>query len=315
MKIGFILDRLSSLKEWKDTSILIMRAAAAKGHEVHAIPHSSISHRDNELVVEDLKLEIRQSGSDWYGILERNLHPWPAGEPIVIRKDPPFDMGYMRFVQVLDLASRAGLPVYNSPAALLRNDEKLLCLNYPELTPRSLVTADKDLIRTFHAEHGGCVLKPLGLMGGRGVYLSQQGDPNLDSVSQLLTAGGQIQIMVQERIVAAAEGDKRVIIVDGQVQPYMVRRMPSANDFRGNLDAGAEAVVESLGEAERAAAQAVAADLQQMGIVLAGIDLLGDRLTEINITSPTCMREIKDQAGHDCSEEFIRCIEQRSRLR
>jgi len=311
MRVGFLLDPLEELKEHKDSSVLMMRAASAAGHEVHAIPHGSLSLEAGELLLESLALEIVPEGTEWCRVARRERVAWRAGDPIVVRKDPPFDMAYLRSMQILDFARRSGVPVFNDPRAIMCCDEKLLALRHPGLTPATLVTSDADLVREFHRERGGCVLKPIGMMGGRGVRLSPAEDPGLDDAIVELTAGGSLHGIAQERVDEAAAGDKRVLVIGGEPQPFMVRRIPSEDDFRGNIDAGAKPVAEPLGERERRIAEAVAADLADEGILLAGLDILGDRLTEVNITSPTCMREIKDQTGHDCGEAFMRCVERR----
>lgn len=309
MRVGFVLDPLPQLREPKDTSILMMRAAAAAGHEVHAIPFDSVAFADGGMVFDDLLLGL-SDGPDWHQVRGHTPGARPGSlDVIVMRKDPPFGSNALRRVQILAHAAANGTPVHNSPSALLRHDEKLLALRHPALVPDTLVTSDPGEIRAFHRAHGGCVVKPLGRMGGSGVYLSPEDDGNLGSVVDMLGGPAREMLIVQERVAAARDGDKRVIVIDGRPEPHMLRRLPADGDFRGNLAAGARAVAEPLGETERAIALEVAKTLVEEGILLAGLDILGDRLGEVNITSPTCMREIRDQTGHNSAEEFVRCLE------
>ncbi len=312
-KIGFVLDPLDSLKEWKDTSILMMRTAVSAGHEVHAIPYGSICASGRETRFESLRLDTG-NGERWHTVIESCSNA-KAGDmdAIVMRKDPPFDMAYLRCVQLLGLAEREGTLVFNRPDALAMFDEKLATLRYTQFAPQTLVTSDAERIRAFHREHRGCVVKPLGRMGGSGVHISPAGDPDLDSTVAELTEDGISMVMAQQTVAAAKDGDKRVLVIDGTPEPYMLRRVPQEGDFRGNLAAGAKAIAEPLGATERKIAETVGQDIAAQGILLAGLDILGDRLTEINITSPTCMREILDQTGHNCAERFIECIACRAR--
>lgn len=308
MRLGFVLDPLGELKEHKDSSILMMRTAADAGHEVLAIPFDSVAFAGGHTVFDILRLEL-SDGPDWHRVAGRAGQAAAESlDAVVIRKDPPYDADALRRVQLLQHAAQGGLPVHNSPAALLRNDEKLMTLRHPGLIPDTLVTSDTESILRFHREHGGCVVKPLGRMGGSGVYVSPEEDPNLGSVVGTLCGPARSPVIVQEKVPEAKDGDKRVIVIGGRPEPHMLRRVPAGGDFRGNLAAGAKAVAEPLGDAERAIAEEVAGTLEQEGILLAGLDVLGDRLTEINITSPTCMREIKDQTGHNCAERLIRCL-------
>ncbi len=308
MDIAFIVDPLESLNPHKDSSIEMMRAAARRGHALFAIESGELQLKANQVWAKALPL-ILTEGHSWYrcGIpVQRALHEFGA---VLMRKDPPFDMEYVFATYLLELAEQQGAQVFNRPQALRDFNEKLSTARFPELTPPLLVSRQQQTLREFVQEQGDVILKPLDGMGGSEIFRVHTRDPNLGVILETMTRHNQRTIMAQRYLPAIAQGDKRVLVVDGKPMPYCLARMPAPGETRGNLAAGGSGHAQPLSERDRVIAETVAPLLKQAGLLLVGLDIIGDYLTEINVTSPTCMREIRDQTGWDTAEAVIEALE------
>jgi len=308
MDIAFIVDPLESLNPDKDSSIEMMRAAARRGHALFAIESGELQLRTNQVWSKALPLTLNE-GTSWYRCgppVQRALQDFSA---VMMRKDPPFDMEYVFATYLLELAEQQGARVFNRPQALRDFNEKLSTARFPELTPPLMVSRQQQTLREFIREQGDVILKPLDGMGGSEIFRVHAQDPNLGVILETMTRHNQRTIMAQRYLPAIAQGDKRVLVVDGKPMPYCLARMPAPGETRGNLAAGGSGHAQPLSERDRVIAETVAPLLKQAGLLLVGLDIIGDYLTEINVTSPTCMREIRDQTGWDTAEAVIEALE------
>ncbi|MDR0934192.1 MAG: glutathione synthase [Burkholderiaceae bacterium] len=254
--------------------------------------------------VREIELTGEENGN-WYRAREKTLLPLTAFDAIVVRKDPPFDMRYLLATFLLDVAEAAGARVINCPAALRDYNEKMAIARFPQFVAPTLVCSDADMLRAFHATHRDVIFKPLDGMGGSGIFRIMDNGMNLGAVIETLTENGSRPIMAQKFIPDIAMGDKRVLLIDGQVAPYALARIPRDGEVRGNLAAGGVGVAQPLSARDREIAETLAPVLAKDGVFLAGLDIIGDWLTEINVTSPTCFREIAAQTGFDAAEMFF----------
>ena len=306
MKFAFVLDPLESLKARKDSSILLMRAAAKAGDSVFAVPHDSPAIESSAPTFSAIHLELHDDDSNWFSVLEQKRRRADFFDAIFMRKDPPVDAEFIAALHILQLAEQSGVPVFNAPRALLELNEKISAFRFPDLIPPSLVSRDKESLLAFHRKMEGAVFKPLDGRGGQGIFVSPKGDKNCNAIIETLSQNGRRMIIAQQYLPAIAdEGDRRVLIIDGEPAPFMLARIPRDDDHRANLDAGGEGRAMPLGNAERKIAEIVAPFLADAGVILAGLDVIGGKLTEINITSPTCLREILDQTNYNAADLVI----------
>lgn len=311
MNILFVTDPLASFKIYKDTTFAMMREAQARGHHVFACEPRQMAWVSGARVQADIKaLRLTGDKVDWF-IVEsaerRNLCEFDA---IVMRKDPPFDSEYFYATHLLEQAEREGAQVFNKPRALRDHPEKLAILEFPEFIGPTLVTRSAKDIREFHAEHQDIILKPLDGMGGAGIFRVKADGLNLGSITETLNKEGAETVMVQKFLPAIAQGDKRVLVIGGKPVPFSLARIPQGGEVRGNLAAGGIGVAQPLTERDRFIAESLGPVLNARGLLLVGLDVIGDSLTEINVTSPTCFQEIFDQAGFDVAAMFIDALEQ-----
>jgi glutathione synthase len=309
MDILFIADPLESFKIKKDSTLAIMRAAQEAGHRLWFCQSRNILWRD-ELVVADCQaLAVKPSASSWFelGSLEsRSLKSFAA---VLMRTDPPFDIEYLNTTWLLSAAVRQGAKVFNDPAAVRDHSEKLSITEFPELIPPTLVTRELSAVEAFHQAHHDIVIKPLDGMGGMGVFRVGADGLNLASIVETLGENGARTLMIQRFLPEIAQGDKRVLLIGGEVVPLALARIPQGTEIRGNLAAGGKGVAMPLSDAERAIAERLAPILNQRGLFLVGLDLIGGYLTEINVTSPTCFVEITDQSDFNVAQFFISTLE------
>jgi len=309
MDILFIADPLESFKIKKDSTLAIMRAAQEAGHRLWFCQSRNILWRD-ELVVADCQaLAVIPSASSWFelGSLEsRSLKSFAA---VLMRTDPPFDIEYLNTTWLLSAAVRQGAKVFNDPAAVRDHSEKLSITEFPELIPPTLVTRELSAVEAFHQTHHDIVIKPLDGMGGMGVFRVGADGLNLASIVETLGENGTRTLMIQRFLPEIAQGDKRVLLIGGEVVPLALARIPQGAEIRGNLAAGGKGVAMPLSDAERAIAERLAPILNQRGLFLVGLDLIGGYLTEINVTSPTCFVEITDQSDFNVAQFFISTLE------
>ena len=309
MRLAFLIDPPDSLNAKKDSSVALMRAAAREGDEIFILEKSGIIAEPGGLSLVVRRAEVSESDSEWLAASEAEKFSSGFFGAALLRLDPPLNSAFLHATLALDFSDA---PVFNNPRGLREMNEKLSILNFPALIPPTLATANPEAIAAFHRRHGGAVLKPLDGMGGRGIYISPPGDRNLRGILDSLGNGGREALMAQAYLPEARAGDKRVFVIGGRPAEWMLARVPREDDHRGNLAAGGRAEARPLGAAERKIAEAVGPLLEKNGIVFAGLDVIGDKLTEINITCPTGLREVRDQTGRDLAAEVLAEIRKRA---
>ena len=309
MDLLFIADPLESFKVKKDSTLAMMRAAQEAGHRLWFCQSRNILWKDDLVLGDCQALVIKPNSGSWFelGAIEsRSLKSFSA---VLMRTDPPFDIEYLNTTWLLSAAARQGAKVFNNPAAVRDHSEKLSITEFPELIPPTLVTRELSTVEVFHQTHRDIVIKPLDGMGGMGVFRVGPDGLNLASIVETLGENGTRTLMVQRFLPEIAQGDKRVLLIGGEVVPFSLARIPQGNEIRGNLAAGGKGVAMPLTDAEKRVAERLAPILNQRGLFLVGLDLIGGYLTEINVTSPTCFVEITEQSGFDVSQFFLKALE------
>jgi glutathione synthase len=311
MKLLFVADPLETFKIYKETTFSMMREAARRGHELWACEPRDLVWRQGSRVVARAARAIQLTGDarDWFTVLATQELALADAGAIVMRKDPPFDSEYFYATHLLQQAEREGAKVFNKPAALRDHPEKLAILEFSQFISPTLVTRSEDAIRAFHAEHKDIILKPLDGMGGMGIFRVGPDGLNLGSITETLNKGGAETVMVQRYLPEIAQGDKRVLVIGGQVVPFCLARIPQGSEIRGNLAAGGKGVAQPISARDREIAEALGPTLAARGLLLVGLDVIGDCLTEVNVTSPTCFQEIHDQTGFDVPKMFMDALE------
>jgi glutathione synthase len=309
MDIAFLIDPLASLKAYKDSSIAMMREAARRGHRVSVFEQGDMAWRDGRVEARTVALTVSDDDTDWVRIGASSTGELARFDAVLMRKDPPFDMEYVYATYLLELAERGGARVHNRPQSLRDFNEKLAIARYSRFTTPTLVTRSEAEIRAFLAEQGEIVLKPLDGMGGSSVFRLSRQDPNLGVVIETLTQFGTRTAMAQRYLPEIREGDKRVLVIDGQPAPYALARIPREGESRGNLAAGGRGVAQPLSARDREIAESLGPDLKAHGLLIVGLDIIGSHLTEVNVTSPTCMREILDQTGFSVPAMVLDALE------
>jgi len=308
MKLLFIVDPLAGLKPYKDSSVAMMRAAVARGHAVFAAEASQLHIASGIACTASVALEVR-TDDDWYRVTQSDVRALKDFDAVVMRTDPPVDTDYLLATHLLGIAEANGAHVLNRPAALRDFNEKLAILNFPQFVAPTLVAADAANIGRFLAEHQDIIVKPLTEMGGSGIFRLTQSDLNRNAILETLTQRGRRAIMAQRYLPEIKDGDKRILLIDGEAVPWALARIPLAGETRGNLAAGGTARAQPLSMRDREIADTIAPWAKARGIFLAGLDVIGDCLTEINVTSPTGFQEIAAQTGHDVAAQFIAAVE------
>jgi glutathione synthase len=312
MNLLFVADPLASFKTYKDTTFSMMREALARGHKVWACEQSGLVWRRGSRVVARRAQAITltgRSGKDWFEVVAEQEMALADAGAVLMRKDPPFDSEYFYATHLLQQAEREGARVFNKPAALRDHPEKLSILEFPELIGPTLVTRDAQAVRAFHDEHRDIILKPLDGMGGMGIFRVGADGLNLGSIIETLNAHGTRTVMVQRYLPEIVKGDKRVLLIGGKPVPYCLARIPQGSEIRGNLAAGGKGVAQELSARDREIAETLAPVLAARGLLLVGLDVIGDCLTEINVTSPTGFQEISNQSGCNVPGLFIDALE------
>jgi glutathione synthase len=311
MKLLFVADPLETFKTYKDSTFAMMREAARRGHELIACePQHLVWHRGGLVTARGARfIALTGDADDWFRVTATQDLALAAADAVLMRKDPPFDPEFFYATHLLTQAERDGARVFNKPAALREHPEKLAILEFPEFIAPTLVTRDAAEIRAFHAEHRDIILKPLDGMGGMGIFRVKDDGLNLGAIIETLNRDGAQTVMVQRFIPAIAEGDKRVLVIGGKPVPYCLARIPQGGEVRGNLAAGGKGVARPLTPRDRQIAEALGPILVARGLMLVGLDVIGDNLTEINVTSPTCFQEITDQSGFDVAAMYIDALE------
>jgi len=310
MKLLFVADPLRTFKTYKDSTFAMMREAASRGHELWACePQQVVWQRGSLVQAQARRITLTGDAHDWFDEQEQALVALSSMDAVLMRKDPPFDAEYLYATHLLTQAEREGARVFNKPQALREHPEKLAILEFPLHIAPTLVTRSIEAVRAFHTEHRDIILKPLDGMGGMGIFRVKDDGLNLGSIAETLTKDGTQTIMVQAFLPAISAGDKRVLVIDGEPVPYALARIPQGGEVRGNLAAGGKGVAQPLSESDWAIARELGPILAARGLLLVGLDIIGDRLTEINVTSPTCFQEITDQTGWNVAQRFIDALE------
>ncbi len=315
LKLAFVLDPLDELKAWKDSSVAMMRAAEKHGHDVYAIDSRSLGYRTPEadrlggVFGEAVELHLRPDDHDWYREIGRAWKPLKQFDAVIMRKDPPFDFEYLTATWLLERAEAEGAKVFNRPRALREHSEKLSILEFAQFAPCTAASRDIGQLQHFIDEQRDVILKPLDGMGGSQIFRVHRNDPNRNVILETLTHLGQRTIMAQRYLPEIVHGDKRILLIGGKPVPWCLARIPPAGETRGNLAVGGTGVAQELSKRDRQIAEALGPTLLKRGLMLVGIDVIGDHLTEINVTSPTCMVEIRQQSGFDAAGAFITAIE------
>ena len=311
MNLAFILDPLAALKAYKDSSVAMLREAAARGHALFALRQADIILRDNQVIGYAKPLRVTADNAHWFELGTAEPTPLQRFDAVVMRKDPPFDTEYLYTTHLLELAQSHGARVYNRPDSLRDFNEKLAIARFPQFTVPTLVTRRAAHIKEFLTEHGDVILKPLDGMGGAGIFRVRGGDANLNVIVETLTQLETRTVMAQRYIPEITQGDKRILLIDGEVVPFALARIPAEGETRGNLAAGGRGVAQPLSERDREIAQTIAPAVRDLGLFLVGLDVIGDYLTEINVTSPTGFQEITQQTGFNVAGMFVDALERR----
>ena len=310
MQLLFIADPLEVFQTYKDTTFAMMREAARRGHTLAACqPQDVMWERGRPVTAQVRDIVLTGNPEDWFNVRTERKAALADFDAVLMRKDPPFDSEYFYATHLLEQAERDGARVFNKPRALRDHPEKLAIMEFPQLIGPTLVTRDARDIQRFHAEHQDIILKPLDGMGGMGIFRVGPDGLNLGSITETLNRGGAQSVMVQKFLPEIVEGDKRVLIIGGQPVPFCLARIPQGSEVRGNLAAGGKGVARPLSERDDEIARALGPILQERGLLLAGVDVIGDYVTEINVTSPTCFQEIQQQTGCDVASLFIDALE------
>jgi glutathione synthase len=314
MHLLFVADALESFKIYKDTTFAMMREAQRRGHTLSVCEPKDLMWQRGGLVTAYVRdITLTGDANLWFHAQQAAPHERPQAvrdfDAVIMRKDPPFDTEYFYATQLLSAAKREGARVFNDPAALREHPEKLAILEFPQFIAPTLVTRDASDIRRFHAEHRDIILKPLDGMGGMGIFRVKDDGLNLGAITETLNKEGGQTVMVQKYLPAIKDGDKRVLVIGGKPVPYCLARIPQGDEVRGNLAAGGKGEARALTQADWDIANALGPILAVRGLLLVGLDVIGDKLTEINVTSPTCFQEITDQTGFDVPAMFMDALE------
>ncbi|SFC60926.1 glutathione synthase [Massilia yuzhufengensis] len=310
MKIAFLADPLSTFKIYKDSTFAMMREAAKRGHRIYAFEQRDMVLEEGVVTAEVTPITLTGDAEEWYRADAPEILKLSAFDAVIERKDPPFDMEYVYGTYLLELAERQGARVFNRPGAIRDHNEKLSIAQFSGYTSPTLVSSNPARLRAFHDKHGDVIFKPLDGMGGAGIFRIKEDGMNLGSVIESLTDNGKHTIMAQKYIPAIKQGDKRVLVIGGKPVPFALARIPQGNEVRGNLAAGGLGVAQPITARDREIAEALGPVLAARGLLLVGLDVIGDFLTEVNVTSPTCFQEIFDQTGFDVAAMFIDAVEQ-----
>ncbi|WP_133500533.1 glutathione synthase [Cognatilysobacter terrigena] len=297
LDIVVVMDPIGSIKIAKDSTFAMLLEAQRRGHRLLYVMPGGLSVRDGRAMARVSVLQVADDPRGWFELGDASQVELGAGHVVLMRKDPPVDANYLHDTQVLGLAQRAGALVVNDPRGLRDMNEKLTALEFPQCCPPTLVSREASALKAFVAEHGEAVLKTLDGMGGRSIFRARHGDPNTNVILETLTESGRHFAMAQRYIPEITQGDKRILLVDGVPVDYCLARIPQGDEFRGNLAAGGRGEGRPLTERDRWIAAQVGPEMKARGMLFVGLDVIGDYLTEVNVTSPTCIRELDAQFG------------------
>ncbi|RPE75449.1 glutathione synthase [Vulcaniibacterium tengchongense] len=309
LDIVVVMDPIGSIKIAKDSTFAMLLEAQRRGHRLLYVRPGGLAVRGGAAEALAAPLRVRDDAAGWYELGAWAPLRFGPGQVVLMRKDPPVDAEYLHDTQVLGLAQRAGARVVNDPQGLRDFNEKLAALLFPQCCPETLVSRDPASLKAFVAEHGEAVLKPLDGMGGRSIFRARAGEPNLNVILETLTSGGRSLAMAQRYLPEIRDGDKRILLVDGEPIDYCLARIPQGDEFRGNLAAGGRGEGRPLSERDRWIADQVGPEMRRRGMLFVGLDVIGDYLTEVNVTSPTCIRELDAQFGLNIAGRLFDAVE------
>lgn len=318
MDIAFHVDPLDKLKPYKDSTVAMMRAAMERGHRVFAIEPGNVFSRSGRIQAFARALAVAPADEvrdhlphpPWFVAEDASLRALKDFDAVIERKDPPFNLEYVYHTYLFERAVDEGARVFNAPRAIRDNNEKMAILKHADMIAPTVVTRSPSVLREFVAEHKDAIFKPLDGMGGSGIFRVREHDANLNVIIETLTLLGTQSIMAQRYLPEIVDGDKRILLIGGEVVPHALARIPMIGETRGNMAAGGKPVARPLTDSDRRIAETMAARLWKEGLFLVGLDVIGDKVTEINVTSPTGFVEIAAQTGFDVADLFIRKLEQ-----
>jgi glutathione synthase len=309
MKLAFIADPPSSFKIYKDSTYAMMVEAAKRGHELHFMLQEGLMWKDGRILGDSRRLTLTAKKDPWYEAAASKETPLAEFDAVLMRKDPPFDAEYVASTWLLELAQKEGARIFNDPRAIRDHSEKLAIAKYARFAAPTLVTRLAAQLQRFIDANRDVVLKPLDGMGGESVFRVAQNDPNRNVIIETLVRDGAKSVMAQRYIPEIRDGDKRILLIAGKAVPHCLARIPKPGETRGNLAAGGTGVAKPLSKRDLEIANALGPELARQGLLLVGLDVIGDYLTEINVTSPTCFREITEQTGFDVAAMFLDALE------
>lgn len=310
-RLGVVMDPIEGITPYKDTTLAMLLEAQRRGWEIRYMTLADLSLRDGTAWGDGALLEVRDDNNDWFTLGERDEEALANLDAILMRKDPPVDSAYVYATQILEIAERAGALVINRPSGLRDVQEKLAIAQFPQYCAPTVVEMKAEPLKAFINAQGRAVLKPLHGMGGEAIFVVHAGDPNTSVIIEQLSERGSRYVMAQRYLPEISDGDRRILVIDGKPAPYALARLPAAGESRGNLAAGGRGEARPVTEREQEIVAAVKPFLAEHGIVFAGLDVIGGYLTEINVTSPTCVREIDAQKGTNLAADLFDAIEQR----
>ncbi len=306
-----VMDPINAINTAKDSTFAMLLEAQRRGYGLRYIKPRSLSVRNGQAWAVMANLKVTDRKENWFALDQFEAHPLTDVHVVLMRTDPPVDSHYLHDSQILSLAQKDGVLIVNNPQGLRDLNEKLAALLFPQCCPETLVSRDIAELKAFVESHGEAVLKPLDGMGGRSIFRASSRDPNLNVILETLTDGGHSLTMAQRYIPEISEGDKRILMIEGEPVPYCLARIPQGNEFRGNLAAGGRGEGRPLSERDRWIAAQVGPELKKRGMIFVGLDVIGDYLTEVNVTSPTCIRELDKQFGLNIAGQLFDAIEVR----
>ena len=310
MKLGVVMDPIESINFKKDSTLAMMIEAQSKGHEIFYITPNALFIDSGIAFASSAKIEVKDNPSDWFSLEEEKIIKLSELNSILMRQEPPFNSDYIYNTYVLEMASREGVNIFNNPRSLRDCNEKVYASEFPQCCTKHLVTSNKLLLSQFVEEYKDTVIKPLDGMGGASIFRLKKNEPNLNVILETITHHFTQKVMIQEYIPQISEGDKRILVINGEPMGAAIARIPAEGELRGNLAAGASAVAKSLSERDMWICKEVGPSLVKKGLLLVGLDIIGDYLTEINVTSPTCFKEYKELCDIDVAKTFIDSVEE-----
>lgn len=297
LSTGIVMDPIGEIKTYKDSSFAMLLEAQRRGHTLYYMEPGHLFAKDGRVHAWMQQLEVRDNTSDWFSLIPIGNKPLDELDIVLMRRDPPFNMDYIYATYMLELAEKAGTLVINRPQSLRDANEKFFINHFPQCCVPMIISSQSDLLREFVSQHHRCVVKPLDGMGGESIFQVNEGDMNLNVILETITRHDARPVMAQKYIDEISQGDKRILVVNGEPVPYALARFAGAGDFRGNLAKGGSSKGVPLSERDRWICSQVAPELKKRGILFAGLDVIGDWLSEVNVTSPTCIRELDKEFG------------------